>query len=1065
MKVIKRDGTEEELHFDKVLLRIRNLMNDKSLGILKNIDPDVISQQVIKNIFDGVKTSELDEVASRIAIGMATEHPEYSELASRISISNLQKKTETDFSKVVEILRNNKTEDGIEVPLVSEQLFLTVKKNEDRLNKTLDYSRDFLFDYFGFKTLEKSYLLKIFSEQDKSYKIIERPQHMWLRVSLGIHGDDIERVIETYDLLSQMYFTHASPTLFNSGTPRPQLSSCFIADMEDSMQGIYKCLADCAMNSKHAGGIGINISHIRSKGSYIRGTNGRCDGLVKMLKVFNETARFANQGSKRNGSFAVYCPAWHEDIFEFLELRKNSGDEALRARDLFYAMWISDAFMQAVKTDDWWYLMSEDTNPGLTEKYGEEFTDLYYSYVSKGNYRKKIKARDLWQKILVSQIETGMPYMTYKDSVNKKCNQKNIGTIKSSNLCVSGDTDILTSKGVFKIKNLENQEVEVWNGKEFSKTTPVKTGKDKEVMSVIFNNGTELRCTPYHKFYIKTEDKEETVVEAQNLKVGAKLIDCDFPIIKEGLEDFEASYEHGLFSADERYFPEYFKYFSEREGDFTFNSHPPINYNLDVKLRWLEGFFDASNVRVGNDLVYLENSSLAPKYLILVRNLLQTVGANPVIVHQNLLGLYSSDIKTLVQSGFSPKKVDIKKILLCKYDTRLVTTVTQVLRKNQRCDTYCFNEPLEHKGIFNGVITGNCNEITLFSSPDETAVCNICTFSLPKYVEKKENGEYFYNYKKLYDVVKIATRNMNNIIDLNFYPTEETRRSNLKHRPIAMGIQGLANVFFIMKIPFESEEAKTLNKEIMETIQYAGWTASMELAREKGTTYSTYEGSPISKGVFQHNMWKTCFDETQSIWNWDKLRRDIQENGVMNSMVTALPPTASTSQILGNYESFEPQNSNMFMRSTMSGDFPIINKYLINDLIELGIWNTKLKEEIIRDNGSVQNIKQIPTELKKIYKTIWEIPQKLLIDFSADRGIFVDQTQSLNCFLKKPNIGNLTSMHFYSWEKGLKTGMYYLRSKPANQAEKFTVSQDVQKNKETLACSIDNREACISCSG
>lgn len=788
MKVVKRSGEKEELSFNKVLYRLRKLVNDKNLGILSNIDPDVISQQVINNIFDGVKTSELDEVSARIAIGLSTEHPEYSQLASRIVISNMHKNSTECFSEAMETLYSNKTEDNVSVPLIDKEVMNIIRENKEKLNFSIDYHRDYLFDYFGYKTLERSYLLKVYSRENKEYKIIERPQHMWLRVSLGIHKNDIVRVIETYNLMSTLSFTHASPTLFNSGTPRPQCSSCFLTSIEDSMAGIYKCISDCALISKHAGGIGVHISNIRSKGSYIKGTNGRSDGIVKMLKVFNETARFANQGSKRNGSFAIYLEPFHEDVEDFLELRKNSGDETLRARDLFYALWVNDAFMEAVEKNDDWYLMSEDTCPRLSDVYGDEFNELYYRYVNENRYRKKIKARDLWSKILVSQIETGMPYMSYKDSVNKKCNQKNVGTVKSSNLC---------------------------------------------------------------------------------------------------------------------------------------------------------------------------------------------------------------------------------------------------------------------------------NEITLVSNSEETAVCNICTFSLPKYLERNDKGHLVYNHNKLHDVVKIATRNMNNVIDYNFYPTPETKRSNLRHRPIAMGIQGLANLFFELRIPYESEEAKLLNKEIMETIQYAGWTASMELAREYGITYETYQGSPISQGIFQHNMWGV--GETDPIisgrWDWGKLREDIKKYGVLNSMITSLPPTASTSQILGNYESFEPQNSNMFMRSTLSGDFPIINKYLINDLIDLKLWNSNMKSKIINDNGSVQFIPEIPKHIKDIYKTIWEIPQKHLIDLSTTRGYFVDQSQSLNIFMEKPTVAKLSSCHFYAWKKGLKTGLYYLRSKAASQAQKFTVDRSIQQ------CSIDNKENCMSCSG
>jgi ribonucleoside-diphosphate reductase alpha chain len=781
MKVVKRNGNVVDLSFDKVLWRLRKLVKDKNLGTLENVEADIISHEVIKNIYDGVKTSELDEVASRIAISYSTEHPEYGVLASRVIISNMHKNTSECFSEAIETLGKKE--------LVSQEIVEIVRKHKNILNDSLDYSRDYLFDYFGYKTIERSYLLKVSDTQ-----IIERPQHMWMRVSLGIHKQDIVRALETYNLMSQFYFTHASPTLFNSGTNRPSMSSCFLLGINDSMDGIYKCLRDCAMISKNAGGIGVHVSNIRSKGSYIKGTNGKSDGLVKMLKVFNETARFANQGSKRNGSFAIYLEPHHADIFEFLELRKNTGDETMRARDLFYAMWISDLFMECVENNGDWYLMSEDTSPGLTDVYGEEYRALYNKYVTEGNYRKKIKARDLWQKILVSQIETGMPYMSYKDSINEKCNQKNIGVVKSSNLC---------------------------------------------------------------------------------------------------------------------------------------------------------------------------------------------------------------------------------------------------------------------------------NEITLVSDDTETAVCNICTFSLSKFLERDHLGGFVYNHQRLYEVVKIATRNMNNVIDYNFYPTPEARKSNTRHRPIAMGIQGLANLFFEMGIPFESDTSRQLNLEIMETIQFAGWEASMLLSKESGKAYETFPGSPISKGIFQHNMWGFENDQLSGRWNWNVLKEQVMKYGVMNSMITSLPPTASTSQILGNYESFEPQNSNMFMRSTLSGDFPIINKWLVQDLVKLGIWNTEMKNQIITNSGSVQNITGIPESLKKIYKTIWEIPQKVLLEMSADRARFVDQTQSLNVYMASPTIAKLSSMHFYAWKLKLKTGMYYLRSKPASNAQQFSIQKNTTKTtiEEQLICSIDNRDACQSCSG
>lgn len=796
MKVIKRNGSKEDVSFDKILYRIKKLAYSNEFPPLYNIDCALITQKVIADTYgiDNIHTSQLDEIAATTCVNFSTKHPEYNEIGKRIIISNMHKNTTECFSESMELLYNNYMENSTHFPLINEEIINIVRKNKDQLNFYIDYNRDYLLDYFGYKTLEKSYILKKYNAKSRDYKIIERPQHMWMRVSLGIHKCDINRVLETYDLMSKMYFTHASPTLFNSGTVNHQLSSCFLTTITpDSMEGIYDCLKNCSLISKHAGGIGIDISNIRASGSYIKGTNGKSDGIVKMLKVYDATAQFANQGSRRNGSFACYISPWHADIIEFLELKKNSGSEELRARNLYYALWVSDTFMKAVENDLDWYLMSSDDSPGLSDTYGDEFEKLYYSYVKDNKYRKIIKARFLWNLILVSQIETGMPYMLYKDSINKKCNQKNIGVIRSSNLCA---------------------------------------------------------------------------------------------------------------------------------------------------------------------------------------------------------------------------------------------------------------------------------EITLVSNKEEIAVCNICTFSLPKYLEKDNDGKFVYNYSKLYDVVKIATRNMNNVIDYNFYPVPESKISNLRNRPIAMGIQGLADLFFQMKIPFQSNEAKILNKDIMETIQYAGWTASMELAMENGKTYETYEGSPISQGLFQHNLWGVDESTLSGRWDWELLRNKIKKYGVYNSMITALPPTAGTSQILGNYESFEPPNQNIFIRSVLSGDYPIINKYLINHLVSLNLWNENIKNKIILNGGSIQNISEIPSELKEIYKTVWEISQKHLINMSADRAIFVDQTQSLNIHMKNPTFDQLTSMHFHGWKSGLKTGLYYLRTRPASEAQKFTI-EDVNSNTDdnnTLVCSIDNKD-CLACSG
>jgi len=1059
MKIVKRDGKLENLSFDKIRYRLRKIVNEKP--VLKNIDSDVIAIETIKILKDNIKTSELDEESAKIANIFSSKHPEYKTLSSRIIISNMHKNTTECFSEMAENAYANKNESDEECPLISEEIINIIRENKDTLNHYINYSRDYLYDYFGYKTLEKGYLLKVYLG-NKQYKIIERPQHLLMRVALGIHKTNINDVLQTYDLMSEHYFTHATPTLYNAGTNRPQMSSCFLLSIEDSMKGIYKCISDCAEISKNAGGIGIAISDIRSKGSYIKGTNGRSDGIVKMLKVFNETARFANQGSKRNGSFAVYLEPWHADILEFLELRLPSGLEQDRARDLFYALWINDIFMEAVEKDSDWYLMSISRCPGLTETYGAEFNKLYAKYVEEKKYEKVVKARQIWNKILVSQIETGMPYMSYKDSVNKKSNQKNIGIIKSSNLCVAPETLVLTSKGQYKIMDLEDAEIDVWNGYEFSKTIVKKTGINEELLKVKLNNGTEIECTPQHKFY----NKNGEIIEAQFLKENTELMnEYTFPVINSNI---------------------FVSYTSEEV---------PINYNLKGKLRWFEKVCD-NYIKTNYSNIVIESEN--KEFIYNTMYLLNTIGVKCIIkrkgtssyetIEENLkeyskeiLGydisyvLLISDKETqkLYELGFNPKVFNNKMVPnrlhnLAEYMEINVRgdiiSVVSVVNEGRKSDTYCFTEPKRNLGMFNGILTGNCNEITLHTNKNEIAVCNIATFSLPKYLEKDSKGNNVYNFQKLYDVVKIVTKNMNNIIDNNYYPTPETENSNKNNRPISLGIQGTQSLFFEMKIPYESEIAKQINKDIMETIQYAGWEASMEIAKEKGYTYKTYSGSPISEGIFQHNMWG--LDESNLKWDWESLRQKIKQYGVVNSMITALPPTASTSQLLCNYESFEPQSSNMYTRSTSSGEFPIINGYLLNDLIKLNLWNDKMKDRIMYYNGSVQNIKEIPDNLKEIYKTRFEISQKTLIDYSRDRGYFVDQSQSLNIFMDQPTAEKLTSMHFYGWKQGLKTGMYYLRSKPAVNAQKFSVDKQLQlEENEKLICSIENKNDCMMCSG
>ncbi|TRX25390.1 ribonucleoside-diphosphate reductase subunit alpha [Flavobacterium franklandianum] len=755
MYVVKRDGHKEPVMFDKITDRIKKLC----YGLNGLVEPVKVAMRVIEGLYDGVSTSELDNLAAETAASMTIAHPDYAQLAARIAISNLHSNTKKSFSETMnEMFHYVNPRTNLEAPLLSEEVHKVIMDNAEFLDSHIIYNRDFNYDYFGFKTLERSYLLRI------NGKIVERPQHMLMRVSVGIHLGDLESVIETYDLMSKKFFTHATPTLFNAGTPKPQMSSCFLLAMQDdSIDGIYDTLKQTAKISQSAGGVGLSIHNVRATGSYIRGTNGTSNGIVPMLRVFNDTARYVDQGGgKRKGSFAIYIETWHADIFEFLDLKKNTGKEEMRARDLFFAMWTSDLFMKRVQEDTYWTLMCPNECPGLYDVYGEEFETMYIDYETRGKGRKTIKARELWEKILESQIETGTPYMLYKDAANRKSNQKNLGTIRSSNLCT---------------------------------------------------------------------------------------------------------------------------------------------------------------------------------------------------------------------------------------------------------------------------------EIMEFTSKDEIAVCNLASISLPMFVD---NGKF--DHELLYTVTKRVTRNLNKVIDRNFYPVVEAENSNLRHRPIGLGVQGLADAFIMLRLPFTSDEAKKLNQEIFETLYFAAVTASMEMAIEEGP-YSTFEGSPISQGEFQYNLWGMKDEELSGRWDWASLRKEVMKNGVRNSLLVAPMPTASTSQILGNNEAFEPYTSNIYTRRVLSGEFIVVNKHLLNDLVERGLWNETLKQELMRNNGSVQNL-DIPQDLKELYKTVWELSMKDIIDMSRQRGYFVDQSQSLNLFMQDANYSKLTSMHFYAWQSGLKTGMYYLRTKAAVDAIKFTLNND-----------------------
>ena len=793
MYVIKRDGRREAVKFDKITARVKKLCYELD----PMVDATVVTMKVIDGIFDGVTTTELDNLTAEVAATMTVKHPDYAQLASRIAVSNLHKNTKKSFSETMKdlyVYLDPKT--GERAALLADDVHKIIQDNADVLDSAIIYDRDFNYDYFGFKTLERSYLLRLHG------KVVERPQHMLMRVAVGIHKVDIDSAIRTYNDLSEGWYTHATPTLFNAGTPKPQMSSCFLLQLkEDSITGIYDTLKQCAQISQSAGGIGLSVHNLRAKGSYIKGTNGTSNGIVPMLRVFNDTARYVDQGGgKRKGSFAMYLEPWHADVFDFLELKKNHGKEEMRARDLFYALWIPDLSMKRVEQGGDWTLMCPNECPGLSDTWGAKFEELYEGYEAAGKGRQTVKAQDLWFKILESQIETGTPYILFKDAANGKSNQQNLGTIKSSNLCT---------------------------------------------------------------------------------------------------------------------------------------------------------------------------------------------------------------------------------------------------------------------------------EIIEYTSPDEVAVCNLGSIALPKFVEK---GKFDHN--KLFEVTYQLARNLNRVIDQNYYPIPEARRSNMRHRPIGIGVQGLADAFILMRHPFDSVEAKVLNREIFETIYYAALTASKDLAKEEGP-YETYEGSPMSQGVLQFDMWGV---KPSDRWEWDVLRSEIEQHGVRNSLLLAPMPTASTAQILGNNECFEPYTSNIYTRRVLSGEFVVVNKYLLRDLVKLGLWGEELKNKIVAANGSIQHIPEIPQNLKDLYKTAWEISQRTIIDMSADRGAYICQSQSLNIFMENANFGKLTSMHFYAWKAGLKTGMYYLRTKAATDAIKFTVDKaklsepNVVKAPEVvvanedvaqaqIACSLDDPEGCEMCSG
>jgi len=1093
---------------------------------LTKINLDELVDNIIKGLHGDISTNDFYNFVADQCVVKTSYHPEYNKLASKILAERLHKMTSSDILEITNILYNNIDSRGNHFPLLDDKYVEFIKNNVDIINSKLDFNRDYEFDYFGLRTLERSYLMRLRSYKKVDKKIIkddvliERPQHLFMRVALFIHLGNLEKAFETYDLLSNKYFTHATPTLFNAGTRRPQMSSCYLIACEDSMDSITETLSDVMQISKWAGGIGVHISSVRGDGSVIRGTNGLSDGILGLCKGFNWASLYVNQGGKRNGSISVYMEPYHTDIFQFCELRMNTGAEDKRCRDLFLALWIPDLFMERVDKDEMWSLMCPDQCPNLNKVYGDEFNKLYKQYESEGKYTSRVSARKLFKHIMTCQSETGFPYMCYKDHANHKSNQKNLGTIRSSNLCVSGDTYILTKKGQLPIKDCLDKNVNIWNGSEWSEVIVKQTGINKDLVRVSLSNGTHIDCTPEHKFYIqesywKTTSKE---LPAKDLKQGNKLIKWNLPTDVEcDTTEFKYPYTHGFFCGDGTTVDNYSKtqkypvlcLYGEKKllidhidktsySDNNANNvisvtlpkdlepkfKVPLNNNKTTQLRWLEGFFDAdgSVCRNGTN-ESLQASSIEKDFLIEIRLMLQTLGIESKVTlafeakkkllpdgnggcelskdnskHKNLseinsfgkklydckplwrILISSTGLYKLANIGFAPKrlKFDIREPQRNAEQFVEVVSVTNLLDKQ---DTYCFTEPLKHMGMFNGILTGQCAEIMEYSDENETAVCNLVSLCLPKYIVYDEQNKPSYDFEKLMYVTRVAVRNLNNVIDLNFYPTEKTKVSNLKNRPVGIGIQGQNDVYNMLGYGFDSPEAELMNKKIFECIYYAAVDESKELAKIYGS-YETFKGSPFSEGKLQYHLWGLTEKDLLMNLDWVKLCNEVKQYGTRNSLLTALMPTASTAQIMGNYEGFEPYLTNIFVRTTLAGEFIVINEHLVKDLEKLNLWNEDMRKLIIIYNGSVQHIDSIPANIKAKYKTAFELSLKSIIKQSVERGPFIDQSQSMNLFQPKPNFKVLYTAHMYGWKNGLKTGMYYLRTSPAVNPINFGIDID-----------------------
>jgi ribonucleoside-diphosphate reductase alpha chain len=1104
MFVVKRNGTSEEMKFDKITKRVKDLCD----GLDPIVNPTKIAQQVTAGAKDGMTTQELDNLASRVAADMVWVHPDYSILSGRIASSNLRKVIGLPFSGAMEQLYNHHNSKGEHKPIISTETWEIVQKHKEVLDEAIDHSRDMHYDIFGFETLRKSYFLRTMDEEPV---IWETPQYMLMRVAIGVVGDNIDDILEMYDVTSQRLYTHATPTLFNAGTPNAQMASCFLIAMkDDSIEGIFDTLKECALISKYAGGIGLHVHNIRSTGSHIDGTNGKSSGLVPFLRIYNETAVAVDQAGKRKGAFAIYLEMHHPDIEMFIDLRKNNGAPKNRTRDLFIALWASDYFFERVRNDEEWSLFDPDECPGLSDVYGQEYVDLYKKYESEGKAKQVVKAREIWVRALNAQIETGTPYVLNKDQVNKKSNQKNLGTIKSSNLCVAPETPILTDKGYIPIGVLKDKDVNVWNGEVWSPTTVRQTGVNQKLIKVCLSNGAELECTEYHKFYVETgsrpANKSQPVqVAAKDLRVGMKLIKHDFPIVENPVAPkLDHAYTQGVFAGDGSYhgdtkYPRVHLYpgkeiissritYTSTSGiptkdgsigyvlpkDLAPKFFVPVNYDTESKLEWLAGFLDADGtVFKGKEYDGISFCGIEREFIFNVVLLLQTLGCDTKMnvqrhagiknypdgserKHQTVYQVYirEIDVYRLYEMGMKTTRL-VYRVGYNKVDRRKFVKVMAVVDEGRSDDTYCVTEPKRGMAMFNGVLTGNCAEIVEYTDKDETAVCHLASICLSRFF--KEDGTYdFYALSK---VAGYAVKNLNRVIDRGYYPVESAKRSSMRHRPLGLGVSGLHDVFHIMKISFDSEEAAEMNKMIFETIYRGAILQSIEEAKVHGP-YETFEGSPTSQGIFQFNMWEG-FDEKNLMWHdWDKIRDDMIKYGLRNSLLTSEMPTASSATIAGVNECFEIQTSNLYSRKVLSGEFTVVNKYLVKELQDMGLWNTTLSKLIMQNDGSVQGIESIPKDIQSRYRTVWEYSMKTVINMAADRGPFICQTQSMNIYFKRPTVKKMNSALLYAQSKGLKTLMYYLHSRSTSKAAQFTVGNDIEATNNE-----DNQsEECVSCS-